>query len=63
MNSDPTAIQAAYATALQKLYAALFEAYVTAAGDAAQEQQADDRFTVGLGFARKSRDHALELVA
>jgi hypothetical protein len=63
MNPDQTAIQAAYGDAVQKLYATLFDSYVTGGGDPAQEQQADARFTVGLGFARRSRDRALALIA
>jgi hypothetical protein len=63
MNPDQTSIQDAYKDALQKLYANLFDAYAAAGGDVTQEQQADARFTTGLGSARKSRDRALVLVA
>ncbi|HEY6347295.1 MAG TPA: hypothetical protein VIY49_37880 [Bryobacteraceae bacterium] len=63
MTDDQKAIQSAYADALGKLYAALFEKYEEAGGDTAQEQQADQQFTTGLGLARRSRDRALALVA
>ena len=63
MNPDQTSIQSAYEDAVQKLYAGLFDAYVTAGGDVTQEQQADGHFTTGLRFARKSRDRALALLA
>lgn len=63
MNSDQTAIQTAYGAAIQQLYATLFNSYVEAGGDAAQQQLADQHFTAGLGFARQSRDRALALVA
>ena len=63
MNPDQTSIQSAYEDALGKLYAVLFDAYVAAGGDSTQEQQADAHFTVGLTFAKKSRDRALALVA
>jgi hypothetical protein len=62
MNPDQTPIHTAYGLTLQRLYAALFDAYMTAAGDATQEQQADQRFAAGLEFARKSRDRALALL-
>ena len=62
MNPDQTSIQTAYGQAVERLYATLFDAYVTAAGDATQEQQADQHFTTGLAFARKSRDRALAML-
>jgi hypothetical protein len=63
MKTDQQIIQAAYEDAVQKLYATLFDNYVTAAGDAAMIQDADRHFTTGLGFARSSRDRATALVA
>ena len=63
MTDDQKNIQSAYADALGRLYAALFDQYVQAGGDAAEEQQADQHFMTGLGLARRSRDRALALVA
>jgi hypothetical protein len=63
MTDDKTTIQTAYADALGKLYAELFDQFVQAAGDIAQEQQAEQHFTMGLSLARRSRDRALALVA
>jgi hypothetical protein len=63
MNPDQASIQSAYGDAVQKLYASLFDAYVTAGGDVTQEQQADECFTKGLGSARRSRDRAPALLA
>jgi hypothetical protein len=63
MTDDQKAIQSAYADALGRLYAAHFEQYVEAGGDTAQEQLADQHFTMGVGLARRSRDRALALVA
>ena len=63
MTDDQEMIQTAYANALGKLYAELFDEYTQAGGDTAEEQQADHRFTTGLSLARKSRDRALALVA
>jgi hypothetical protein len=63
MTDDQKTIQTAYANALGKLYAELFDEYTQAGGDTAEEQQADQRFTTGLSLARKSRDRALALVA
>jgi hypothetical protein len=62
MNPDQTAIQCAYEEAIQNLYAKFFEAYITAGGTAAQEQEADGRFTAGLTVARRSRDRAVALL-
>jgi hypothetical protein len=63
VTDDQKTIQTAYADALGKLYAALFDQYVQAGGDTAEEQQADQHFTTGLALARRSRDRALALVA
>jgi hypothetical protein len=63
MTDDQNTIQTAYADALGRLYAALFDQYVQAGGDTTEEQQADQHFTTGLVLARRSRDHALALVA
>jgi hypothetical protein len=63
MNTDQISVQSAYEDVVQKLYAGLFDAYVTGGGDVTQEQQADAHFTTGLQFARKSRDRALALLA
>jgi hypothetical protein len=63
MTDDQKTIQSAYVDALGKLYNALFDKYVVAGGDTAQEQQADQYFTTGLGLARRARDRALALVA
>jgi hypothetical protein len=63
MTDDQKTIQSAYANVLEKLYAALFDQYLEAGGDTAQEQHADEHFTTGLGLARRSRDRALALVA
>lgn len=63
MTHDQQTVLAAYDDAIRKAYTALFEAYVVAGGNAAQEQQADQRFTAAVGIARKSRDSALALTA
>jgi hypothetical protein len=61
MTDDQKTIQTAYADALGRLYAVLFDHYVEAGGDTAREQEADQHFTKGLGLARRSRDRALAL--
>ena len=63
MNPDQQLIQSAYQDAIRKLYATLFDSYVTAAGDAAMIQDADRHFTSGVGSARSSRDRAIALLA
>jgi hypothetical protein len=63
MTDDQQTIQTAYAEALGELYATLFDQYVQAGGNTAQEHEADQHFTTGLGLARRSRDRALALVA
>jgi len=63
MNPDQQLIQSAYQDAIKKLYATLFDSYVTAGGDAAMTQEADRNFTTGVGFARGSRDRAIALLA
>ena len=63
MNSDQTLIASAYEDAIKGLYARLFDAFVTAGGDAAQQQQAEQRFMTGVGLAKNSRDRAIALLA
>ena len=63
MNPDQILIQAAYEDAIKKIYATLFDNYVQSGGDAGQQQRADQNFTNGVGFARKSRDRAIALLA
>lgn len=63
MNRDQQIILAAYDDAIKSLYSNLFDGYVAADGDAAQEQQADRRFTTGISLARSSRDRAVALAA
>lgn len=63
MNTDLELIQSAYEAAVQKLYAELFDHYVTAAGDAAMIEEADRQFSTGLLLARTSRERAFALVA
>jgi hypothetical protein len=63
MNHDQQSVLAAYDDAIKKLYATLFDAYAQAAGDPAQEQQADQNFKQGVGFAQRSRDRAVALLA
>jgi hypothetical protein len=63
VTDDQKTIQTAYADALRKLYTELVDQYVQAGGDTAEEQQAEQHFTTGLGLARRSRDRALALVA
>jgi hypothetical protein len=60
---DRTTIQSAYQEAVKKLYATLFDAYLTAGGGADLKKAADDHFSAGLTVARTSRDRALALVA
>jgi hypothetical protein len=63
MNPDQQLVQSAYEDAIRKLYAALFDAYAAAGGDQAQERQADQNFSTGVAFARRSRDRAISLLA
>jgi hypothetical protein len=63
MNPDQLLIQSAYEDAVKMLYGKLFDSYAAAGGDAAQMQQADQRFTTGIGLARSSRDRAIALLA
>jgi hypothetical protein len=63
MNPDQELIESAYADAIKKLYAALFDKYTQGGGDAAQEQAFDEAFTTGVAFARKARDRAKALLA
>jgi hypothetical protein len=63
MSHDQQSVLAAYDDAVKKLYATLFDQYIGAGGDAAQEQQAETHFTTGLALARKARDRAIALVA
>jgi hypothetical protein len=63
MNPDQTLIQSAYADAIKGLYATLFNGYIQAGGDAAQEQQVDQHFMRGVELARSSRDRAIALLA
>jgi hypothetical protein len=62
MNHDQQLIQSAYDDAIKKLYAALFDAYAAAGGDQAQERQAEQNFSTGVTFARRSRDGAISLL-
>jgi hypothetical protein len=63
MNHDQENILAAYDDAIKKLYVTLFDRYVEASGDAAQEQQAEQHFTTGVELARRARERALTLIA
>jgi hypothetical protein len=63
MNPDQTLVQSAYQEAIKKLYAQLFDSYASSGGDTGQEQQAEQIFTTGVAFARKSRDRAVALLA
>ncbi|HWE49545.1 MAG TPA: hypothetical protein VG273_07145 [Bryobacteraceae bacterium] len=63
MESDQTFIESAYAEALRGLYAKLFESYLEAGADTAQHREADERFKIGVRFARSSRDRALVLLS
>ena len=63
MNPDQDLIQSACEDAIKKLYATLFDNYAQSGGDQAQQQQADQTFTTGVGLARKSRDRAVALLA
>jgi hypothetical protein len=62
MNPDQL-IQSAYEDTIKRLYATLFDNYAQSGGDQAQQQRADQAFTTGVGFARKSRDRAVALLA
>jgi len=62
MNHDQQNILAAYDEAIKKLYATLFDCFVEAGGDSAQQQQAEQNFTKGVGFAQRARDRAMSLV-
>lgn len=61
MTLDQQSILAAYNDAIKKLFVTLFEQYAEANGDAAQEQQAEQRYAAGIGFARRARDRAVTL--
>jgi hypothetical protein len=63
MNPDQLIIQSAYEDAIKELYGKLFEGYSEAGGEAAQLQQADQRFKAGVGLARSSRDRAIAMLA
>ncbi len=63
MNPDQVLIQSAYEDTIKKLYAALFDGYAQCEGDAGQRQQAEQRFTTGVGLARESRHRAIALLA
>lgn len=63
MNPDQSLIHSAYEDAVKSLYAKLFDSYAGAGGDAMQIQQAEQRFTMGIGLARNSRDRAIALLA
>ncbi len=63
MNPEQQLIQSAWQDTVKGLYAKLFDAYVTAGGNPAQTQAADQRFMTGIGFARSSRDRAIALLA
>ena len=63
MNPEQAVIESAYEEGIKRLYALLLEGYAQAGGDPAQEQQADQRFTIGVGLARRSRDRAIALLA
>lgn len=63
MDSDKQTISAAYDDMIKKLYWALFDQYAEAAGDATQEQQAEQHFAVGIALARRARDRAFTLSA
>ncbi len=62
MSPDQKLIQCAYEDAVKNLYAKLFEGYTEAGGDAAQEQQAEQHFTTGIGHARRTRERAIPLL-
>jgi hypothetical protein len=61
MSHDQQTVLAAYDDAVRKLYATFFDQFTSAGGNAAQEQQAEQHFTTGLGIARRVRDRALTL--
>ncbi len=49
MSHDQQTVLAAYDDAVKKLYATFFDQITSAGGNAAQEQQAEQHFTTGLG--------------
>jgi hypothetical protein len=63
MNPDQMLIKSAYEDAIKDMYAQLLKGYAEADGDAAKQQQAEQRFTAGVGLARSSRDRAVVLLA
>jgi hypothetical protein len=63
MSHDQQTVLSAYDDVVKKLYATLFDSYVTAGGDANEQQQAEQRFSNGLTLARQSRDKAVALTA
>jgi hypothetical protein len=63
VNPDQKLIQSAYEDAIRKLYAQLFDSYAQSGGDAGAEQEAEQIFIKGVGFARKSRDRAATILA
>lgn len=60
--NDQDTITAAYADALKVLFKVLSAQYITAAGNKALEQHADEAFKAGVAIARKARDAALGLL-
>jgi hypothetical protein len=60
---DQKLIQSAYEDAIKELYATLFRGYIEAGGLPAREQQAEQNFSTGVAFARRSRDRAITLLS
>jgi hypothetical protein len=58
MNTDHEIIESAYGDAIKELFSK-FSNGSAEAGDAELKQQADQRFTTGVGTARTSRDRAV----
>ena len=57
---DQDIIQDAYTQTVMDLYKNLFAAYVNAAGNAAEQKNADAAFKAGLALARNVRDQAIK---
>jgi len=61
MNHDQQTLLSAYDETIKHLYSTLFDQYAQAAGDERQEEEAEQRFTIGIVLARRARDRAITL--
>ena len=60
--SEQELIQKSYEQSIQELYKTFYDTFTFALGDLGQEQQAQNRFRVGIEHAKHVRDLALSLL-